>query len=165
MVLSRALTRGVGKKLAVMGFLVALAGSVRPVYVIGVMLGFWQPLTRPRLVSPAAHYVSWVEDGTWFDCAFDSKRDVDVCKAWDSNGRPLANGDFRLECLGRAATSAELRPSFVSSSGGIGHEIYLFGDKGARSWTLVPAALADEAHCPTVTITYPPSSKDGRPND
>ena len=134
---------------------------VRPVYVFGVVFGLWQPWTRPVGVSKAAHYVSWVEDGTWFDCILDSKRNVDVCRAWDGTGRLLADGDFRLECQGRAASSAELRPSSVSSSGGHAYAVYLFGEKGSKSETLVPVTSEHDNPCPHVTITYPSPVREG----
>ncbi len=73
-----------------------------------------------------------VEDGTWFDCRVDVRRNVDVCRAWDDTGRVLANGDFRLECQGRAATELELRPSGVSRGDGRVYGITLFGAKGYR---------------------------------
>ena len=69
-------------------------------------------------MSAAARYVSMVEGGTWFDCSVDSKRNVDVCSAWDPWGRPLGGGDFRLECEGRAATKSELSPTTALSSDG-----------------------------------------------
>ena len=127
----------------------------RPLYILGVVFGIWQP--RPHDVTPAARYVSWIEDGAWFDCAVDSRRDVDVRKAWDSDGRLIASGHFRLECLGRAAAKAELRPSSVNSSGGHAYAIYLFGENGARSRTLVPVTSEGQNPCPQVTITYPGS--------
>jgi hypothetical protein len=137
---------------------VALATLAWPAYILGVVLGLWQPLQRPSGVSLSARYVSWIEDGTWFDCVADSRRNVDVCKAWDSNGRVLADGDYRLECQGRAAVGNELRPSSVSSSGGHGHAIYLFGQEGARTRTLVPVTNERQAPCPEVRITYPSPS-------
>lgn len=143
------------------GVVVAMIALARPIYIFGVVFGIWQPMTRPPSVSSAARYVSWIEDGTWFDCAVDSKRDVDTCKAWDSDGRLLAAGDFRLECQGRAATKAELHPSSVSSSGGHGYAIYLFGKEGAHSRTLVPVTNEQQNPCPQATITYPPSSPAG----
>jgi hypothetical protein len=136
---------------------IALIITARPIYIFGVVFGLWQPWNRPLGVSPAARYVSWIEDGTWFDCAVDSMRNVDTCKAWDSNGRVLADGDFRLECQGRAATNAELRPSSVDSSGGHGYAIYLFGKDGARSQTLVPVTNQQQNPCPQVEVTYPSS--------
>jgi hypothetical protein len=145
------------KWVVAVGAVVALIALVRPTYIFGVVFGIWQPLTKPPGVSSAARYVSWIEDGTWFDCTVDSKRNVNPCKAWDSNGRLLADGDFRLECQGRAATNAELRPASVSSGGGHAYAIYLFGKAGGRSRTLVPVDSAQQNPCPQVTITYPSS--------
>lgn len=115
-----------------------LAASVYPVYVAGFVLGFWQPFTRPAPVTSKARFVSRMESGFWFDCSVDAKRNVDVCKAWDYKGALLADGDFRLEDEGRAATQSELRPSAVFSSGGQAYMIYLFGEHGAHSRTLLP---------------------------
>jgi len=140
------------------GVAIALIALARPIYVFGVVFGIWQPITRPPGVSLVARYVSWLEDGTWFDCAVDSRRNVDTCKAWDSDGRLLAAGDFRLECQGRAATKAELHPSSVSSSGGRVYAIYLFGKDGARSRTLLPITSEQQNPCPQATVTYGPSS-------
>lgn len=112
--------------------------AIRPIYIQGVIYGIWQPLNRPPNVSAKAHYVSWIEDGNWFDCSVDHERNVDVCKAWDSNGRPMADGDFRLDGENRAANESELRPSDVDVSDGRTYAIYLFGKQGARSKTLIP---------------------------
>ena len=142
-------------KLLVVIVVVAMIALARPIYIAGVTVGVLQPLTRPSGVSGSARYVSWIEDGIWFDCGVDSKRNVDTCKAWDSNGRLLAFGDYRLECEGRAATEAELRPSFV---GGPDSAIYLFGKDGPRSKTLLPVTNQQQNPCPRVTVTYPPSS-------
>jgi hypothetical protein len=125
------------------GLGLALAALSWPAYIGGVAFGLWQPLTRPAGVSSEARYVSQIEDGTWFDCVVDQKRDVNICKAWDFEGHLVANGSFRLEGEDRAATRAELRPSSVVSSGGHAYMIYLFGDEGAHSRTLVPV---DELH-------------------
>jgi len=146
------------KWLAVAVALAGLGFAVHPLYVEGVIFGLWQPLQRPPGVSSKAHYVSSIEDGTWFDCSVDLVKNVDTCKAWDSYGAPLADGDFRLECLGRAATAKELRPSSVSSSGGHAYAIYLFGEHGARDLTLVPVSNEHPKPCPEVTITYPKTS-------
>lgn len=144
-----------GTRWAAVVVTVVMTAVARPVYIVGVAFGIWQPLSRPSDVSSAARYVSWIEDGTWFDCAVDSKRNVNSCKAWDSSGQLLADGDFRVECQGRAATKAELRPSFVSSSGGHGYAIYLYGKEGARSLALLPVTSAVPAPCPNVSISYP----------
>ena len=155
-----AITRRRVKGAVVICIGVALIAMARPVYIFGVVFGLWQPWTRPFGVSSSARYVSWIEDGTWFDCAVDSKRNMNVCRAWDSSGRLLADGDFRLECQGRAATKAELRPSSISSSGGHCYAIYLYGKEGARSRSLVPVTSEQQNPCPQTTITYPSSSGD-----
>ncbi len=155
--------RGIGLALAGGAIGVASIFIVRPIYVFGVVFGLWQPWARPPGVSEAAHYVSRIEDGTWFDCTLDSKRNVDVCRAWDSDGRLLADGDFRLECQGRAASNAELRPSSVSSSGGHAYAVYLFGDKGSQTETLVPVTSEHDNPCPHVAITSP-STREGTPS-
>lgn len=117
---------------------VILIVVVRPVYILGAVLGLWQPLTRPASVSLAARYVSRIEDGIWFDCVVDTKRNVNVCKAWDDKGHLIADGDFRLKGENRAATQAELRPSAVMSGDGHAYMIYLFGNQGAHSKVLIP---------------------------
>jgi hypothetical protein len=134
------------------GVAVFLIAVTPRIYIFGVTFGLWQPLTRPLGVSSTARYVSWIEDGTWFDCVVDSKRNVDTCRAWGSDGRLLADGDFRLECQGRAATEAELRPSSVDSSGGRGYAIYLFGEQGARSRTLLPVTSENQNPCPQTRV-------------
>lgn len=115
-----------------------LAAAAWPTYILGVAFGLWQPLTRPSSVSASAHYVSSVEDGTWFDCSVNVERNVNSCKAWDFGGHLIADGEFRLEGKDRAATASELRPSSVISSGGRAYMIYLFGKAGAKSGVLVP---------------------------
>src|ERR1039457_524895 len=152
-----AIVRSAGWRSAVAISLTVIALALaRPIYGFGVVLGVWQPFTRPPGVSAAARYVSRFEGGTWFDCSVDSKRNVDVCKAWDPNGRPLGDGDFRLEGEGRAATKSELNPSDVISSDGHAYMIYLYGKDGAQSGTLVPITRDGKGGCPfQVTITYP----------
>lgn len=126
---------------------VRFTGVVAGVYLIwvlyhaGIILGFWPPLMRPPGVSQTAHYVSLVESGTWFDCNVDVERDVNICRAWDSNGRLLADGAFRLDGENRAATEQELRPSnvIVDHTTGRGWMIYLSGRNGAFTKALVPA--------------------------
>ncbi len=118
--------------------IVALA---RPAYLVGVDLGFWQPLTRPAGVSARARYVAAFYFGAWFDCSIDSARDVDVCRAWDSKGKLIAFGDYRLDGENRAATALELRPSDVQPYPQHPNLawIYLYGDHwNTRGRTLVP---------------------------
>ena len=119
-----------------------LALSLIPVlwlaYTLGIVLGFWQPVTRPKGVSPSARYVSLIEDGTWFDCSIDLDKDVNICKAWTWTGRLIADGEFRLENEGRAATKLELRPTLVQVTNGRASMIYLFGERGAFTKILVP---------------------------
>jgi len=117
--------------------------SIWPAYILGIAFGLWQPVTRPAGVARRAHYVSSIEDGTWFDCSVDSVRNVNRCRAWDFTGKLIADGDFRLEGEDRAATAAELKPSSVTSSGGHAYMIFLFGRAGARSRVLVPV---DQRH-------------------
>ena len=118
----------------------AIAMLVAPfAYRVGVVFGLWQPVTRPPQVPNAAHYVSSIEDGTWFVCTLDSSRDLNFCKAWDPYGNVLADGEFRIECQGRAANLLELRPSRVSRSAGKTFAIFLYGADGSESGpTLVP---------------------------
>ena len=118
-----------------------LAAAVYPAYVIGVSLGAWQPLTRPRGVSSRAHYVDAFKSEAWFDCSIDLKKDVNPCRAWNENGALIAFGNYRLDGQNRAATAVELRPSAVHLYPG--HPelawIDLFGNqRGIKGGTLVP---------------------------
>lgn len=81
-------------------------------YLAGISMGICQPLVRPRGVPRSARYVN-VEEETWFDCAADTARNVDHCRAWDGTGRLIADGDYQLLDEKRAATSQELRPTWV----------------------------------------------------
>lgn len=101
-------------------------------YRFGTSLGWWDPLTRPGEVSASAKYVFIWESSAWFDCSTDAKRDVNVCRAWDSYGRLIATGDFRLEDEKRAASPGELHPSCIGATNaeGLSDEIYLFGPHG-----------------------------------
>jgi hypothetical protein len=102
------------------------------VYWFGILANWWSPLVRPHGVPPGAKHVFIWESAAWFDCSVDSKRDVDVCRAWDAWGRLVASGDFRLEGENRAATPGELRPSTPgrTNRSGLSGEIYLFGPNG-----------------------------------
>ena len=117
---------------------IVLLGLSYPTYVVGVALNVWQPLTRPRGVPKRAHYVDAFKSAAWFDCAMDSRRNVNVCEAWDDEGRLIASGDYRLDGENRAAREIELRP-FTIHRGPNGNPklawIYLFGSKGASSFT------------------------------
>jgi len=110
----------------------ALAVLLVLAYWFGILVNWWSPVMRPRGVSANARYVFLWESAAWFDCSVDRQRDVDVCKAWNDRGRPLASGDFRLEGPNRAATESELHPSTIGRTGpaGLADEIYLFGPHG-----------------------------------
>jgi hypothetical protein len=58
------------------------------------MAGWWNPLIRTASVSAKAKYVWGLKSSAWFDGRVDEKRDVDVCRAWDDQGR-LRAADFR----------------------------------------------------------------------
>ena len=136
---------------AILLVLVAMASaSVPTAYNLGIAFGVWQPLRRPHGVSPAAHYVSWIEGGAWFECSADMRRNLDFCKAWDEDGRALGSGAFRLECEDRAVSRDQLRPSGAISGGGNLYMIYLFGDRGPDTMTLVPVDSAGRTPCPHV---------------
>jgi hypothetical protein len=111
---------------------VLLAGVGWCAYRSGILLGWWNPLVRPAGVSATAQYVFTWESATWFDCSIDARRDVNVCKAWSSDGRLVAAGDFRLRDENRAARKYELRPSVTGPSDASGRSdvIYLFGPRG-----------------------------------
>ena len=125
---------------------VALISSLRPAYLIGVSLGFWQPLTRPSGVSTSAHYVDAFKSAAWFDCSVDGARNVNVCRAWDAGGNLIAYGNYRLDGENRAATAFELRPLAVYPYPGHPNLawIYLLGDHGIASRTLVPVNNAGQ---------------------
>jgi hypothetical protein len=82
-----------------------------------------------------------MKGATWFDCSVDQIHNVNPCKAWDSSGRLIAFGNYRLDNEGRAATARELRLSIVHNYPD--HPdlawIYLSTDKGGDfGKTLVP---------------------------
>lgn len=85
----------------------------RPVYLIGVELGFWQPFSRPQGVSAGARYVPTLKSKTWFECSVDRLKDVDICRAWDGDGQLIAFGRYRLDEEKRSAKARELRPYYV----------------------------------------------------
>ena len=80
---------------------------------IGISFNLWQPITRPAGVSSRARYVDAFKSAAWFDCSVNPVRDVDVCRAWDPDGRLIAFGSYRLDGKNRAATARELHPSRV----------------------------------------------------
>ena len=136
---------GVIRRIVLALGVVAMIASLRPVYLIGVSLGFWQPLTRPRGVSASARYVDTFKSAAWFDCILDRTKDVNVCRAWDEHGDLIAFGNYRLDGESRAASEAELRPSSVHLYPGHPNLawIYLFGDHGkTEGRTLVPVNAA-----------------------
>lgn len=120
--------------------------SGNPLYWFAVASGWIQPFTRPPGVPRAAIFVSLVEDGMWFQYAVDTQRNVDIIKAWDSNGQVLADGECQLEELNRAADRNELHPSMVQFDYRQNKTdyIYLFqehhwwGDKGLFGKILIP---------------------------
>jgi hypothetical protein len=135
----------VGKRILLIGIGLAALVAAFPVYHLGIALSLWQPLIRPRGVSASAHYVSIVEEGTWFDCHLDFKRNVDVCKAWDPDGRLIVDGDFLLEGENRPASESELRPTHVARGDGQVWRIDLHGKDGNFSKALVPVSV-NRAH-------------------
>jgi hypothetical protein len=131
----------VNNRIALIVSVVVLTALVRPAYVIGVSFNLWQPLTRPRAVSKRARYVDTFKDAAWFDCSIDPSKDVNSCRAWDTYGRLIAFGNYRLEGENRAATTVELHPSKVHLYPGHPNLawIYLFGEHGnIFGKTLVP---------------------------
>jgi hypothetical protein len=126
---------------------IVLLGLSYPTYVVGVAFNVWQPLTRPRGVPQRAHYVDAFKSAAWFDCAVDSRRNVNVGEAWDEEGRLIAFGDYRLDGENRAARDVELRPWKIHG-GPNGNPklawIYLFGSKDASSLMLVPINSAGQ---------------------
>jgi hypothetical protein len=145
------------------GFIAAVVGSIilslivmiQTAYHIGVGFGFWPPITRPTGVSKSAQFVTTLEEQTWFNCRVDTPRDVDVCQAWDANGRLIADGDFRLEDEDRAANASELHPSQVAPADQKGslQMIYLYGRGGyVRGRVLLPVVNGRRLEVPQVTV-------------
>ena len=108
-------------------------------YGVGIIFGFWERLIRPKPVSSKAKYVSIIEEGVWFDCSIDSRLNVNVCTAWNYDGRLLITGEFRLKGQDRAATKDELYPSALEPN-----RIYLFDGPGhGNIWTRYLERLPD----------------------
>jgi hypothetical protein len=131
----------VAKRIVLVVCAVALIASLRPAYLLGVSIGPWQPLSRPNGVSTRARFVDTFKSAAWFDCSVERTKDVNICRAWDTNGRLIAFGNYRLDGEKRAASARELRPSEVQECPGHPNLawIYLFGDHGTiRGRTLVP---------------------------
>jgi hypothetical protein len=129
-------------------FLAALLWFMSP-----VLPRVWLGWPRPPGVSKSAHYTVRVEVGRWFDCSLDATQDVNVCSAWDDDGRLLANGRYRLKGQNRAATKAELVPSDVNVYAGRPDLswIYLYGRRGNFSLTLIPVDSVDSDRSPMET--------------
>ncbi len=131
----------------VAGIVVSILAAISwPAHQLGVALGFWQPIRRPPSVSTHARYIPAAKSAAWFDCSFGVVTNVDVCRAWDEQGRLVAHGKYRLDGENRAATERELRPSTVIPVPG--HPelswIWLFGSKGTFSKVLVPVNEAGQ---------------------
>ncbi|MBC8164781.1 MAG: hypothetical protein H7Y20_02780 [Bryobacteraceae bacterium] len=131
-----------GKHIVLTVVAVLLLGLSYPIYVTGVAFNVWQPLIRPLGVSRRARHVSTFKGGrTWFDCAVDSRRNVNVCQVWDEQGRLIAFGKYRVDGENRAATRNELRPHYVHPGPNEDPKlawIILAGSRDGRSFTLVP---------------------------
>jgi len=106
-------------------FLSFLAFSALSLIVFTRFLGLWGG-TRPPGVPTDAHLVSLIENGTWFQYSIDSSRDANKVKAWDLQGRLLADGYFRLEGENRAATNSELHPSIVQFRHDVNRTDYIY---------------------------------------
>ncbi|HEY1207576.1 MAG: hypothetical protein ABSH46_05045 [Bryobacteraceae bacterium] len=119
------------KKFLLVLVAVVFVAAVGVAHWVGVIAGWWDPLVRPANVTSRAHYVFIWESAAWFDCSVDARRNVNVCKAWNDDGRLVASGDFRLKDENRAATSDELHPSALGPTNEFGGSdtIYLFGPK------------------------------------
>jgi len=74
------------KRIALVIAGVVFLALIRPVYIIGVGFNLWQPFTRPAGVPSQARYVDAFKNAAWFDCSVNPVRDVDVCRAWDTDG-------------------------------------------------------------------------------
>ena len=106
---------GVIKRIPLVVVAVAVVAATRPIYLVGVACGLWQPLSRPAGVSARARYVETLKSAGWFECSVDRVKDVDVCRVWDRAAKLVAFGKYRLDGALRAATAAELRYSRVES--------------------------------------------------
>jgi len=119
--------------------MVVLLGLSYPLYVVGVAMNFWNPLTRPRGVPRRANHVDAFKSQAWFDCGVDSHRNVNVCRAWDERGDLIAFGNYRIDGQNRAASNRELRPwSVLSGPNPRLAWIRLSGLGGGPHLTLVP---------------------------
>jgi hypothetical protein len=103
------------KRIVIVVGAVALIAALHPIYITGIAFGVWQPLSRPVGVSAKARYVETLKSAGWFECSVDRLKDVNVCRAWDRDGKLVAFGNYRLDGENRAATLIELRPSTVES--------------------------------------------------
>ena len=128
-----------GKRILLAVTVAALLGSSYPVYVVGVALNLWNPLTRPLAVPRRATHVNAFKSAAWFDCGVDSHRNVDVCRAWDEQGHLIAFGNYRIDGQDRAANNEELRPWSVRP--GPNHNprlAWIHRSDGGSPLTLVP---------------------------
>ena len=109
------------------------------VLTLGVVLfarfiGVWGTDNRPSSVPSDAKLVSLIETGTWFQYSFDPIHNANKVKAWDLNGRLLADGYFRLEEENRPATDLELNPSVVQFRYDVGKTDYIYLFKHQSTW-------------------------------
>jgi hypothetical protein len=135
------------KRAALIGGGIIFGALAYFVYLIGIGFDLWQPLTRPAGVSSRARYTSDLTRGWWIDCSVDDSHDVDVCKAWDDNGKLVAFGNYRLDEKNRAATEEELRPSVVHPGPPDRPAlawIYLYKGHETRGRLLVPVNAAGQ---------------------
>lgn len=127
------------KRTRLVGLVIVILILGYELFRLGIGLGVWQPVFRPKEVPRSARYVSLVEDAAWFDCALYENRDVDHCRVWTPSGRLICDCDFRLEDTHHAAPSSELRPSrLLLRDGRHPYMLYLFGSNGTFSRILVP---------------------------
>lgn len=71
------------------------------------------PPTRPSGVPAAAVWAGGLDGGGWVNCSSDSA-EYNVCTIWDEEGRTLGPARYTLKDARRAASTAELKYTYVT---------------------------------------------------
>ena len=80
----------------------------------------YAPMYRPKSVPRYALWVGGADGGAYVHCTLDLTHNANPCTVWnDSTGLVVESGNYRLEKEGRAASEAELQPSFPDFGGRI----------------------------------------------
>lgn len=72
------------------------------------------PPARPSGVPSSATWAGGLDGGGWVTCSEESGSDHNVCTIWDEEGRTRGPAQYRLKNLNRAATTSELRYTYVT---------------------------------------------------